>query len=261
MAAYGRGAVYTAYGRGAVYGGPGTYGRVPYLWVDCIFCSLLTPGLAPWMTLGVSWATNCTSIGTMGSIVLGPANCRGAVLGAVVAVLGAVVAVPDPMLTPFWACTTKTCLTCWFGVLTSILSSKLPSPAWEEISEAGPEPEADTGFDKIQASRRGKAAEQCCLPRWLALALASIKDLLSSPTVWKSIPHKYCRDSQNPGYIRQLPPDTADMKRGRHAKTWSVCNVHRRSPCFPANKNKPAGKQAQNNNNKNNENKYRNLRL
>ena len=54
-------------------------------------------------------------------------------------------------------------------MLTSKLSSKLPSPAWEEISEVGPEIEADTGLDKIHASSRGKAADQCCLPRWLAL--------------------------------------------------------------------------------------------
>ena len=62
-----------------------------------------------------------------------------------------------------------------------MLSSKSPSPAWEEISQVGPEPEADTGFDKIHASRRGNAADQCCLPRWLALALASTKDRLSFP--------------------------------------------------------------------------------
>ena len=122
-----------------------------------------------------------------------------------------------------------------------MLSSKSPSPAWEEISEVGPEPEADTGFDKIHASRQGNAADQCCLPHWLALALHAPRTFSVSPTVWKSIPHKYCRDSPNPDYIPQLPSDIAGMKRGRHAKTWSVCNAHRRLPCFPANKNKLAG--------------------
>ena len=62
-----------------------------------------------------------------------------------------------------------------------MLSSKSPSPAWEEISEVGPEPEADNGLDKIHASRRGKAADQCCVPCWLALALASTKDRLNFP--------------------------------------------------------------------------------
>ena len=138
-----------------------------------------------------------------------------------------------------------------------MLSSKSPSPAWEGISELGPEPEADTGLDKIHSSRQGMLQTS----GWLALALASTKDRLNFPTVWKSIPHKCCRDSPNPGYIRQLPSDIVGMKRGRHAKTWSVCNAHRRSPCFPANKNKLAGKRAQNNNNNNNENDYRNLRL
>ena len=66
-------------------------------------------------------------------------------------------------------------------MLTSKLSSKSSSPAWEEISDVGPELEADTGPNKIHASSQGKAADQCCLPRWLALALASTKDLLSFP--------------------------------------------------------------------------------
>ena len=61
-------------------------------------------------------------------------------------------------------------------------SSKSPSPAWEEISEA----EVETGLDKIHASSRGKAADQCCLPRWQDLALASIKDRLSFPFLFLS---------------------------------------------------------------------------
>ena len=44
---------------------------------------------------------------------------------------------------------------------------------------------------------------------------------------------------------------TAGMKRGRHAKTWSVCNAHNVRHVFLQKKNKLAGKQAQNNNNKN----------
>ena len=163
----------------------------------------------------------------MGSIVLGPANCRGAVLGAVMAVLGAVVDVPDAMLTPF--CTTKPCSTCLFGVLTSKLSSKSPSPAWEEISET----EVDTGFDKIHASSRGKAAVQCCLPRWLARS-SVYQGPPQLPLLGRPFPHRYCRGSQYLGDIRQLPSETAGMKRGRHAKTWSVSNAHIRSPCFPA---------------------------
>ena len=68
---------------------------------------------------------------------------------------------------------------------------------------------------------------------------------------WMSIPHRYCRGSQYPGYIRQPPSDIAGMKRGHHATTWSISNAHRRSPCFVQRKIKLAGKRAQNNNNKN----------
>ena len=71
----------------------------------------------------------------------------------------------------------KTGSTCCFGVLASTLSLKSSSPAWEEISEA----EVDTGLDRIHASSRGKAVDQCCLPRGVDLALASIRDLRSFP--------------------------------------------------------------------------------
>ena len=62
-----------------------------------------------------------------------------------------------------------------FGVPTSDSSSKSPSPAWEEISEA----EVETGLAKIHASTWGHATVQCCFPRCSARALASIKDRLS----------------------------------------------------------------------------------
>ena len=116
------------------------------------------------MTLGVSWTPNGTTTGIIGSIVLGPAvNGRGAVLGAVVAVLGAVVAVSDAILTPFWVCTTKSCWANRLDVLTSNLSLKSSPLTWEEISDAGPELEAErAGLDIIHASSWGKAAVQCC---------------------------------------------------------------------------------------------------
>ena len=59
----------------------------------------------------------------------------------------------------------------------SVSPSKFSSPAWEEISEA----EVDAGLDSIHALNLGKAADQCCLPRWQDLALASIRDRLSFP--------------------------------------------------------------------------------
>ena len=63
-------------------------------------------------------------------------------------------------------------------------------------------------------------------------------------------------DFPNPNYIRQLPSDIAGTKHDCREKTWSVCNAHRREPCFLQRKIKLAGKRAQNNI-KNN--KYRNF--
>ena len=167
------------------------------------------------MTLGMPWAPNGATIGTIGSIVLGPAvnGMAGAVLGAVVAVLGAVVAVPDAILTPFCVCTTKSYWANGLDVLTSNLSLKSSPLTREEISDAGPELEAErAGLDIIHASSWGKAEVQCCLPLWLALALASTKDLLSL---------LHCLDVKvaHQGCTRQPLFDIEGRKHGRHETT------------------------------------------
>ena len=137
-------------------------------------------------------------------------------------------------------CTTKTCTLCCFGVSTSISSSKSPSPAWEEISEA----EVETGLAKIHASTRGKAVIQCCFLHCPARALASIKDRLSLAHCFRVQPSQVVQ-----GFTLHSP--AANRHCGHEAwlreRTWHVCNAHTNWPCFLQGKTILAGKRAQNN--------------